>query len=453
MTELNSVIERQKAMYAVSSTLEKAISDRKKPTPEKTPEKSENTVNTRNFPDLVSRFNDLATDPTKDPTAYSKTLTDLATAIVFCVLKKCIDPTHNNKTNTVSNAGYNSTMVSLKNSVNADRVTFESYSHAVKNITYHTEYNKKGDPIKICDTPDFEKVISELTHGKNFGDGYDLVNECIITILSEIEKQKKRDPEKPIDFERPYTVNRLKKKVYIKKVDSIGGYETVKTMPIIECFKAVRRSIEGSRAIQTDPKNGYVYIDDLITSPDGDPDTIYYRLPKYADLGGYVKNFNDAETVYTADISAFETLESIDNLMEKLNLTKKQAEILNLRLKGYGSKAIATYFGIKAESVKDSLKLIRKKAEKIGLTPEKYDYTPDTEKTPTPEKTPKKATPAKYILIALLENYYIKHTFFIQDIKIPVIPVNNKELPPVKIFTEKTIEKNGRISFKYILHK
>ena len=210
MTKLDSAIERQKAMYAVSSRLEKTISDRKKPTPEKTPEKSENTVNNRNFPDLVSRFNDLATDPTKDPTAYSKTLTDLSTAIVFCVLKKCIDPTRNTKTNTVSNSGYNSTMVSLKNSVNTDRVTFESYNHAVQNITYHTEYNKKGDPIKICDTPDFEKVISELTHDKNFGDGYDLVNDCVVSILSEIDKQKKRDPKKPIDLERPYTVSRLK---------------------------------------------------------------------------------------------------------------------------------------------------------------------------------------------------------------------------------------------------
>lgn len=445
MTKLDSAIERQKAMYAVSSRLEEAISDRKKPTPEKTPEKSENTVNTRNFPDLVSRFNDLATDPTKDPTAYSKTLTDLATAIVFCVLKKCIDPTRNNKTNTVSNSGYNSTMVSLKNSVNADRVTFESYNHAVKNITYHTEYNKKGDPVRVCDTPDLEKNIVELTHGKNFGDGYDLVNDCIIAILSEIAKQKKRDPEKPTDLERPYTVHRLKRRVYIKKADSMGGYETVETLPIIECFKAVRRSIENSRSIQTDPKNGYVYIDDLITSPDGDPDTVYYRLPKYSDLGGYVKNFNDAETVYTADNTALETLENIDNLIEKLNLTKKQAEILNLRLRGYGYKAIATYMGITTDNVKGQVKEIRRKAKKIDLTPEKYDYTPDSEKTPdpTPEKTPtaKRPRPTK-----------TPEKIIIPPVNIPVIPVH-KDPDPVHIYAKRIYRPNGTLIFRYILHK
>lgn len=375
---VKSIESSRKNLSAVKS-IEKAIEDRKI-----TREKSENS---RSFPDLVSDFNN--SDPDRDPVSYEKSLTDISTATTFCVLKKCIDPTRNNKGSTVSNAGYNPVMVSLKSDTNTDRLMFENFNNAVKNITYHTEYNKNGDPVKICDTPDLEKIINKSVHEQTVGEGMDLIHDCVVAMLEETARQKLRDPKKTLDIERPYTVHRLKKKVYIKKVDSVGGYETVETRPITESFKAVRRSIENSRAVQADPRNGYIYLNGLMNNPDGETDDIYIRLPKYADLGGYVRNFNDAETVYTADNSALETLETIENLTCKLKPTQKQQTILNLRLCGYGNKAISTYLGVSADNIKGQIKELRRKAIKAGFNP---DPTPEKTPDPTPEKTPTPVT-------------------------------------------------------------
>ena len=326
------------------------------------------------FSDLVKLFSALASDPTADPTAYEKTLTDLATATVYSVIRKCIDPQRRGRTDRASDSGCSPALIKIRRDVTADRHTTDNVNRLINDITYHTEYDTSGDPVSVCDTPDNEKALTDIIHNATIGDGYDLINDCIVAILTECNKQKDRDPEKPVDLERPYTVNRLKKKVYIKKADSVGGYETVTTTPIQEIFKSVRRCIENSRAVQTDSKNGYSYIEDLTTSPDGDPDTIYYRLPKYSDLGGYVTDYNGKETNYTTDSA---TVETAEKLIEKLNLTKRQATVLQLRLKGYGYKAIATYIGTSADNVKSQIKELRRKARNIGLTPEKYNYTPD----------------------------------------------------------------------------
>lgn len=341
---------------------------------ETTKTKTATATPTATFPELVKRFSTLATDPDSDPTAYEKALTELATATVYCVVKKCIDPTRKGNPDRVSNSGYSPAMVKLRRDISADRHTTDNVNRLINDITYHTEYDKSGDPVSVCDDPDSEKALSDLIHTDTIGDGYDLINDCIVAILTECNKQKDRDPDSVIDLEKSYTVNRLKRKVYIKKSDSIGGYETITTSPIQEVFKAVRRCIENSRAIQTDPKNGYSYIEDLTTSPDGDPDTIYYRLPKYSDLGGYVTDYNGKETNYTTDGA---TVETVEKLIEKMNLTKRQATILQLRMKGHGYKAIATYIGTSADNVKSQVKELRRKARNIGLTPEKYNYTPD----------------------------------------------------------------------------
>lgn len=407
--------------------------------------KKTTTATPTTFPDLVKLFSALASDPTADPTTYEKALTDLATATVYCVVKKCIDPTRKATTDSVTNSGYSPAMVKIRRDISADRHTTDNINRLITDLTYHTEYDNNGDPVSICDTPDSEKALFDLIHNSTIGDGYDLVNDCIVAILTETEKQKDRDPDSVIDLERPYTVNRLKRKVYIKKSDSIGGYETVTTSPIQEVFKTVRRCIENSRAIQTDPKNGYSYIEDLTTSPNGDPDTIYYRLPKYCDLGGYVKDSNGKETNYTTDTA---TVETAEKLTEKLNLTKRQAILLQLRLKGYGYKAIATYLGIRPDSVRDAIKAIQKKADNIGLTPDSYGYTPEKD-DPTPT-----VTPTVYFFIAILARYYRDLTallteyrkaniIIIDPVNIPVIPVTSNT-PPTRIF-----DNSGHLMYEY----
>ena len=280
-------------------------------------------------------------------TTYANTLTELATAVAYSVLKKCI-LTSGNKSlekfrQDIARASHN-----------ADR-----YAYSNENA-YKTVCSENGDIARTVNDLDCAKTLSELSHG-TIGDGYDLVHDAIVAILEETAKQTDREPDEPIDLERPYTVRRLKRKVWIKSTDSVNGWEVVETTPIKEIYRAVRRAITVSMATVTDPRNGYTYLEDLTSDPKtGDTITIYRRLPKYADLGGYVTDFNGATTLYTVDT---ETVDRYGKMVEKLNLTTKQAQVLQLKQSGHGNKSIATYLGISENSVKGAMTEIKRKAK------------------------------------------------------------------------------------------
>ena len=305
------------------------------------------------FSALLERSATLANTTTTtvaDPrTEYADALTDLATAVAYSVLKKCID------------TGYNETLVSIRYELTRDRQTQVNLAHCSEHSTRLT-YNADGDMIQETIDSDCRKALTDLA-SQSWGDGLDLVNTAIVAILEETEKQTARG--ELVDLERPYTVRRLKKKVWIKSADSVNGWETVETSPIREIYKAVRRAIDVSRAAATDPRNGYSYLEEIATDPDsGEGTTIYRRLTKYADLGGYACDYNGACTLYSADSA---TVADSETLVSALNLTKRQAQALKLRQSGYGYKAIATYLGIRPDSVRDIFKAIQKKAKSSGV--------------------------------------------------------------------------------------
>ena len=155
-----------------------------------------------------------------------------------------------------------------------------------------------------------------------------------------------------------YTARRLSRRVYIRLDDS-AAYRDDETTPIQEVYREVRRAIQNSRAIATDPRNGYSYLEEL--TADG-LDTIYFRLQKYADLGGY-----NADGLYTTDRQSVADYETI---IEKLELTDRQAQIVRLRMQGKGYKQIATYLGVTFQAVQNAMKKVQAKAEKIGFRPD-----------------------------------------------------------------------------------
>ena len=154
-----------------------------------------------------------------------------------------------------------------------------------------------------------------------------------------------------------YYVRRLSRRVYIRS-DESAAYRDDETTPIQEVYRAVRQAVQNSRAVQTDPRNGYSYIEDM--TADG-LDAIYHRLNKYADLGGYDCNGN-----YTTDRQAAADYET---LVASLNLTDRQAQILRLRMQGKGYKAIATYLGVTQRAIAKTVGQIQTKATAAGLTP------------------------------------------------------------------------------------
>lgn len=321
----------------------------------KTTTNTNQTTAPATFADLLRRYEKHATHPTT--TDYTNALLDLATAVAFSVLKKCI------------NTSNNPTLVQTRRELAKALHDLDRTTYAINNAT-ETKYNANGDKITAILDKDLYKETERLCR-LTLGDGIDLVNDAVIAILEETEKAKNRnDGILPNQFlETTYPIRRLKRKVYIKTAESVKGWESVNVTAIQEIYKAVRRSINQSKAIQTDPRNGYTYLTDISTDPEsGTDETIYRRFGKYADIGGAVTDFNGKETAYTADV---QTAQDFDILITALNLSTQQSKILALRVSGYGYKAIATYLGVRPDHVTKQIKRIRTKALAIGLNPEK----------------------------------------------------------------------------------
>lgn len=287
----------------------------------------------------------------KNDPAFVKSLQDLATACAYSVLKKCIL------------ASANPTLISTRRDLARGLHDRDRADYCADNAT-ETEYNDNGDPQVVTIDRDLADGLKKLT-AENLGIGVDLVSVATVAILDETRKQADRDPDLPCDLERPYTVKTLSKRVYIQTATSCAWKE-VETLPIKEIYKAIRRYIMETASERSDPRAKYCYLEDLAVDESGNEtaDRIYIRLGKYSDLGGYVKDFNGKETFIVADN---ETAKEAADLVSKMNLTARQAQILKYRRQGLGYRAIATALGIRPESVYSCIKSIQMKALAIGL--------------------------------------------------------------------------------------
>lgn len=349
------------------------------------------TTETRNFTDLLRQY-EKEYNNDKTSVAFSNVLDELATAVAYSVIKKCLDPQQKErKDGQVSNSGCNTQLDEVKRSIYRDKNTLKNIDYSCKEA-YITTYNEDGDRVTKTKDSDYRHAYNKLTQ-QTLGDGLDLVHVAMVALLDESEKA---DRTKENYLENTYEVRRLKKKVWIKSADSVNGWETVETSPIKEVYKAVRREVSNSRSLNIDPSNGYLYLEDLATDEESNEETtIYRRLNKFSDLAGNVTDYNGAVTFETVDSAS---VDKYENMVDALELTARQAKVLELRMGGYGCVAIGTYLGVKEESVMSVLKTIQKKAiEKLELP--SYLVKALTE-TPTTAK--KKLTDEDKKTIALL---------------------------------------------------
>lgn len=300
---------------------------------------------------------------------YAAALLELSTAISAACVNKCADPQRKTaaERDSVSNNGLNPVMMDLKRGIFHDMHLLENTQTNADKAT-RTTYNDAGDMVTETADAAALAAFGELI-GETLTDGIDLVHTAAAALLEQAADHAAGENW----LDTPYTVRRLAKKVYIRTEDS-AAYREEEATPIQEVYRAVRRAIQSSRAVQTDPRNGYTYISD--TTPDG-LDAIYYRMGKYADIGGcaiaeHSKTpgspalYPAGSTHYTADR---ETVLTYEKMLAALNLTRRQAEIVNLRMKGHGTKAISTYLGVTKAAVDIQLQRLRAKCEKMGFTP------------------------------------------------------------------------------------
>lgn len=315
------------------------------------------TANT-NFETLMTNFCD---EYRKDSTSakFTEVTTDLATAVAYSVIRKCLDPQV--KSGKTSNSGCNPQLEEVKRSIYRDTNTLKNIDYSCKEA-FTTVYNEDGDRQTKTKDSDYRYAYNKLTQ-QTLGDGLDLVNTAIVSLLDECTKV---DTTTGNFLETVYTVRKLKKKVWIKVSDSVNGWETVETSPIREVYKAVRREVANNRSLNIDPSNGYLYLEDLAKDEESNEEaTVYRRLNKYTDLAGNVTDFNGAVKFETVDSGS---VADYDKMTEALELTARQAQVLQLRMSGYGCVAIGTYLGVKEESVRSVLQTIQKKAvEKLSL--------------------------------------------------------------------------------------
>lgn len=294
----------------------------------------------------------------------------LATACTLSVLKKCIDPQRKNaaERETVSNNGISPALTAVRRGIMADIALLEKLT-AAHNAAYALQYNAAGDLVQVVVDKAAEKAAAAL-QSETISDGLDLVNAAVIAILEETAAHATAAPGW---METEYTARRLCRRVLIK-ADDTAKWEEETTSPIREVYRAIRREVQNSRAMQTDPRNGYSYIEDTAADPDSTAtETIYRRLHKWADLGGFTNSGHydphgnaARSTIYTADA---QTAADYNTIVSALNLTERQAVIVRLRMSGYGYKAIATYLGISISSVKTILRRLQEKCETVGFTP------------------------------------------------------------------------------------
>jgi DNA-binding CsgD family transcriptional regulator len=349
------------------------------------------TTETRNFTDLLRQY-EKEYNNDKTSVAFSKVLDELATAVAYSVIKKCLDPQRKGrKDGQVSNSGCNTQLDEVKRSIYRDKNTLANIEYSCKQA-FTTAYNEDGYRQTKTKDSDYRYAYNKLSQ-QTLGDGLDLVHVAMVALLDESEKA---DRTRENFLENTYEVRRLKKKVWIKSADSVNGWETVETSPIREVYKAVRREVANSRSLNIDPSNGYLYLEDLATDEESNEETtIYRRLNKFSDLAGNVTDYNGAVTFETVDSAS---VDKYENMVDALELTARQAKVLELRMGGYGCVAIGTYLGVKEESVISVLKTIQKKAiDKLELP--NYLVKALTE-TPTTAK--KKLTDEDKKTIALL---------------------------------------------------
>ena len=349
--------EQMKKLAEIQSTMHKATESKqaqrkqaKTASKQSGTEKASKHTNAKPFDALLRNYENAYIDQSKDLAIH---LQALSTACACSVLRKCIL------------ASGSKAMQQLRNDLLKDRNNLLNIER-IQTTTSGLYFNASGELVQDTDTETQQQVYDLLK--QSIDDGYDLVNDAVLLILEETDKAKQRNNgQLTLCFmETPYTQRQLKRKVYIQVADSVNGWETVETTAIQQVYKGVRRAIESTRAVQI-AQNGYTYIDDFATDTESNAtERIYRRFGKYADIGGAVVDYNGKEIAYTTDR---QTAQNFDTMLASLNLTARQMQVLQYRLKGYGYKAISTALGVTPHAIAKTCKAMQDKATALGITP------------------------------------------------------------------------------------
>ena len=198
---------------------------------------------------------------------------------------------------------------------------------------------------------DKQSLVAEWRRDVHAGQS-DLACEARLAILEEAHAQQEREPDRWVDLERPFIKHEIKSRVLIR--DNSVAWIDRETTPIQEIYRHCRRWIESQRQ--------HVSIDEINANwiEDGcDGVTLERRVGRACDLHGRMVRLDDAFGIFCED---FEEFQETEDLIKKLNLTKKQSEILAYLLQGYRAQAIARAKGLNLSAIQKTIARIQEKA-------------------------------------------------------------------------------------------
>lgn len=352
---------------------------------------NQNTNSENNFTTLLRAWETVTTDSNATENEKTETLQTLATACALSVLKK------------LYNVSAQKTIKSMQLGILQDIENLKRIEETQKELIQvqmnilDIEKDKKYLRKIGLDTKHIEPVLKKAKSHRtllnrmiirllqnSFSEGYDLINTAVVSILEETQKALDRiangetyEHETNIDknvgmfMEYAFPKRQLKKKVLIKDEHNANCYEYKPTTPIQEVYKAIRREIENNRAVQI-ANNKYIYIE---VDNNNTEEKLYKRLPKYSGLASETysstySNYGQSAKAINTTASTYD-VDRVEKIIAKLNLSERQTEVLQLRLRGYGYRAISTYLGIDIANTKRVGKQIQKKCTDIGFTPYK----------------------------------------------------------------------------------
>lgn len=279
----------------------------------------------------------------RKPVESERPLYDLAKASTLSVLKKIADVTTNKTI-------YDIRVDLIKDIKKLDILT------NINNTMYSGHYNSNGD--YIIDVVDPSAIDIYLDETINI----DLLHDAVVVILEQIKKVKDiNNGNLPLNFlDIPYNKHKLEKQVSLYGEKNPQYIET-ETVPILEIYRYIRGRINDNKSVKIDPKNGYLYIEDIAKNPFTDEEDIFYkRTLKYADLGGESNVINAHQQSYIADENV---VDNFYKLVKKINLTTLETKTLNYKLQGCSNAEIARNLGVRENVIYRRLENIGKKLD------------------------------------------------------------------------------------------
>ena len=284
-------------------------------------------------------------------------LYQLSKAIAFSVIKKLID-------------------------VSADKTMQKLRAEAVKNFMLLDNHDKRqltdttanfdsngNIKLKVNDEEYTEAVKKTLAD--TLSQGLDIVNEASILIIAEAEAVKKRNGKKPLEkgfMLKPYEARKTNGKTFVLNGKKVVEWSTFEAVPIKNIFKGVRKYIQDNKSIRA-VINGYSYIEAYSIDSDSEAiEKIYYRLDKYADLGGVVYDFNGKELAYTTEAEAVKTYQDLlADLIIKANFDMKHIDFIRCRVCGKSLVDTAKSLGVSLRTAERIQADLQNKAVGVGF--------------------------------------------------------------------------------------